>query len=313
MTGTPTIEVLFVLYRSAETIQQAIASLKRIGPEVSVAFHDNSPSGESLPVALEAARRYGIPARGEICESNCGFGQGCNALAFTSSAQWLLFLNPDAEILEWPAYLPGPTDDDVVGPRVQTEPGATTITWGRRPVLVAEAARRLPLLGRVAVPWMARQPQADRGVDYLSGVALLIPTHLFRHLGGFDPRFFMYYEDVDLTLRAKDGGSAVRVDPHWTISHIGGHSSADDPAGVLSRTYDAGQVFFAKHGGSAIFELLCSIDIRTRQLAAAITRRRAMQETFHEVARHVRARRCRGSSYSESTTERHHRTIATRR
>jgi GT2 family glycosyltransferase len=285
------IEVLFVLHHNDETIESAISSVQHIGPGVSVAFHDNSPSGESLPAALEAATRHGFPARGVVCESNCGFGRGCNALASGSSADWLLFLNPDTQILRWPANLPELNDRTILGPRVLTQRGNAAITWGRQPVLLAEAARRLPLLGRAALPWMARQPQSRRGIDYLSGVALLVSSRVFREVGGFDPRFFMYYEDVDFTLRAKSRGCEVRVHPDWLISHLGGHSSAGDPAGVLVRTYDSGRAFFWKHGGSTTFEALCTVDLRIRQLAALTLREQEQRETYRSLAAHIRASR----------------------
>jgi GT2 family glycosyltransferase len=89
----------------------------------------------------------------------------------------------------------------------------------------------------------------------------LIPRAVFLELGGFDEAFFMYYEDIDLCLRANDCGISVKVEPEWTVCHVGGHAANADRAGALIRSYDAASYFFAKHGGNVrLYRLLCRID-----------------------------------------------------
>jgi N-acetylglucosaminyl-diphospho-decaprenol L-rhamnosyltransferase len=264
------LEVLIVLYNNETTIAETVRSLKLIGDDIGVAFHDNSPGGASLQIALDAARAVGIPGRGEPCPTNCGFGRGCNRLAESSAAGWLLFLNPDATIATWPRHLP-PDADLVVGAHVVDRAGRPAISAGRRPVLLAEAGRRLPVVGRALLgTWLTNSNGRAQTVDYVSGVALLLRRDLFHAVGGFDEQFFMYYEDVDLCLRAKVAGAVVTTDPDWVVQHRGGHSSRDQPVEVLIRTYDAGERFFAKHGGLGLFDVLCRIDINTRRAASIL-------------------------------------------
>ena len=69
-----------------------------------------------------------------------------------------------------------------------------------------------------------------REVDVVTGCLLLIRTALWRDLGGFDPRFFMYGEEVDLCHRARARGWRPIVTPEATIMHLGGASRSSPAA-----------------------------------------------------------------------------------
>jgi GT2 family glycosyltransferase len=69
--------------------------------------------------------------------------------------------------------------------------------------------------------------QQPKKVGYISGADFMIRHDLFRHLDGFDPDFFMYYEETELTFRVKIVGYAVYSVPHAEIIHLGEQSSGN--------------------------------------------------------------------------------------
>lgn len=90
-------------------------------------------------------------------------------------------------------------------------------------------------------------------LDFVFGCAMLIPLRTFQRIGGFDERFFMYYEDVDLCLRARAAGLTVGLVPETRVSHIGSQSTASTPHVKLYLEGRSRQQFYRKHlSGAAL-------------------------------------------------------------
>jgi GT2 family glycosyltransferase len=66
--------------------------------------------------------------------------------------------------------------------------------------------------------------------DWVSGAMLMGRTNLLRELGGFDPRYFLYWEETDLCRRALNAGYEIWCAPHVQASHVGGTSAAEESA-----------------------------------------------------------------------------------
>ncbi len=84
-------------------------------------------------------------------------------------------------------------------------------------------------------------------LDFVFGCAMLIPRRTFQQIGGFDERFFMYYEDVDLCLRARALGMTIRLVPETRVFHIGNRSTASTPYIKLYLEGRSRQQFYRKH------------------------------------------------------------------
>jgi N-acetylglucosaminyl-diphospho-decaprenol L-rhamnosyltransferase len=89
-------------------------------------------------------------------------------------------------------------------------------------------------------PWTRayRQGDASRGVDerpvgWLSGACLLLRPEAFRAVGGFDVRYFMFFEDVDLGERLGEAGWANVFVPSATVTHLQGVSWKSSPAPMI--------------------------------------------------------------------------------
>ena len=80
-----------------------------------------------------------------------------------------------------------------------------------------------------ALPRRADAP-VERTAGWLSGSCLLLRRDAFDAVGGFDPGYFMYFEDVDLGDRLGDAGWHNVYVPAAVVSHVGGHATVRDPA-----------------------------------------------------------------------------------
>jgi len=198
---------------------------------------------------------------------NLGFGRGNNLGAERAEGRLLLFLNADtlfsgdsAGVLR--EYLDAHPRTAAVGPRLCFADGSFQISSGRFPSLLSEApakveaalARRFPSVFR---PLLARRFRSTRPVDWLTGACLMVRREAFDEVGGFDGRFFMYFEDADLCRRLRERGWEVVYHPETTVTHLvaGGGGGSLGPR--MRRIYRESQLsYYEKHAGAAARFLL---------------------------------------------------------
>lgn len=190
--------------------------------------HSPEPFPAETPVPCELVRR----------ESNGGFGAAVNAGAAVAVHPLLLILNSDLRI--GPGFIDdlcreaAPWMPAIIGPALVDEHGSVTHSARRFPRIRTSAIAVLVPLARWrrterwhrAVGHMTPAPASGATVcDWVEGAALLLPTELFGELGGFDERFFMYSEEVDLQTRARLLGIPSVVLGDISATHSGGGSS----------------------------------------------------------------------------------------
>lgn len=231
-------EVLVVSYASDRAIERLLASLRTTLPDTPVAIREHAADAVHVRALEQLAMSHTAPVRVEHDPTNPGFGAGCNALALRSNAEFLVFLNPDTELVAWPwtdaTRLPVAT---VVGP-VMIDSGPPGEHYGQSYRIRDEIARS----------WLRRQPPPPDGRGYVSGAAMLIERAAFARLGGFDSEFFMFYEDIDLCLRANQAGYPTVIEPGWRVRHARRHSTDERFDEALEWSYDSATRFHAKHG-----------------------------------------------------------------
>lgn len=156
---------------------------------------------------------------------NAGFGAGCNAAAARAIADGcdgILLLNPDARIADsdLETLVAGARGEAMVAPRILRPDGSV---WFQGGVL----DQRLGVARHAA----------DAGApDWLTGACLYLPAEGWERVGGFDERFFLYWEDVDLSARWRALGGELRiVNEAIAVHDVGGTQSAAD--GAKSRVY----------------------------------------------------------------------------
>jgi len=151
-------------------------------------------------------------------DDNRGFAAACNQGAAGSDADFLLFLNPDTRLragsLELPArYLSSPHHEavGVVGIQLLDGDGRVARNTARTPTAWSMIGNSLGLDGllpAVFPPHFVTDWAHDetRPVDQVMGAFFFVRRSVFEMLGGFDERFFVYYEDLDFSLRAREQG-----------------------------------------------------------------------------------------------------------
>ncbi len=148
-----------------------------------------------------------------------GFGANHNRAFEMAAGEFFLVLNPDirCESLNLQPLLDGLKADNcsMVGPRIVDTDESPT-----------DSPRRFPTLGRLFRRLLlgVRTPEyetldAAMPVDWVGGMFMLLRCKTYRALGGFDERFYMYMEDVDLCRRIRDAGQWVCYVPTVQVFH----------------------------------------------------------------------------------------------
>lgn len=221
--------MLIVSYNSAAVIETCLASLARVAPEVPVAVREHGTDPDSLEMLRSIAAGHTSAVRVERDPTNPGYAAGCNALARSSSATWLVVLNPDTEVVAWPWSELDPPRSSIVGP---------TYVESGHPGDHSGVSYRVR--DEIARSWFRRRGRRPDGLGFVSGAALLIDADSFTRLGGFDERYFMFYEDIDLCLRANDAGISTLIAPNWVVRHARAHSTRARFAESLVWSYESG-------------------------------------------------------------------------
>jgi N-acetylglucosaminyl-diphospho-decaprenol L-rhamnosyltransferase len=237
--ATPALTVQIVSYntrdltlRCLETLLAATAAPMRV-----VVLDNASDDGSADAVAAAFPQVELIRS-----PDNLGFARANNVIAGTAATEWLLLLNSDTEVL------PGAVDALLAFAVANPAHGI----YGGRTLFPDGSLNRGSCYDRLT-PWSAFchatglvaafkgsalfdseniggwARDSVREVDIVSGCFFLTRTALWRELGGFDARFFMYGEEVDLCHRARARGWRPVVTPAATIVHLGG-ASRSSPA-----------------------------------------------------------------------------------
>jgi GT2 family glycosyltransferase len=214
----PTLDIVVVDYDAGALLRDCLSSLV-VSPPVTalldrVVVVDNASNNPSrhqiqgLDLQVELLRN----------EENIGFAAACNQGARRSKADFLLFLNPDARLgknsLDIPArFLSAAENRDVgiVGIQLMDDRGriSTTCRSFPRPSHYWNQALGLGRISRSRFPTggMEDWDHGDsRQVDQVMGAFFFVRREVFDQLGGFDERYFVYFEEVDFSLRALQSG-----------------------------------------------------------------------------------------------------------
>ncbi len=258
--GTASVDVVVVTYNSADDVTKCLAAVRGIPAVESVTVVDNDSTDASVAVSRSLADAV-IPL-----DHNIGFGAAQNVGADRGTAPHVLILNPDAVIdpialTRGLAHLQAhPQVAAVQGEIRRAEDGGLERSSGPEPGLADFASRVLRLrerLGEQRLSSLARRCGvayfADRSVtaaaevDFLAAVALLIRKDALRDVAGFDERFFLYAEDIDLCARLRGAGWRLHALPGPWATHVGGASSASDRGLQRRRWWDAHLLLVERH------------------------------------------------------------------
>jgi N-acetylglucosaminyl-diphospho-decaprenol L-rhamnosyltransferase len=227
---------IVVNFESGQLLVSCVRSLEKAGAgEVIVV--DNASGDDSI----ERLREAGTSARIVLAPSNRGFGAGANLGARQASGEVLVVCNPDLVVEEGSLTalveaLVGHADVAAVGPRILTDEGELYPSARPFPTLTESAGHAFVGLFTQSNRWTRAYRQEDRAageVDWVSGACAAFRREAFAAVGGFDERYFMYVEDVDLCWRLQRAGWRVLYEPAATVTHVQGASTRRRPYRML--------------------------------------------------------------------------------
>lgn len=217
------------------------------GASVEVVVVDNA-SESGLPEVAAAHPHVRIVRN----RTRRGFGANHNAVAGSACGRHLFVLNDDTVlhpgcIERLSRFLDQNGSVGAAGPRIYHADGR------RQP-----SAFHFPTPARVALTsltlqragWVLSDTERIRAVDWVHGAAMMIRMDAFRQAGGFDERFFMYLEDVDLCRRLAGLGWRIAFFPPASLVHLENRSTAAVPEGRVYQHARSRSLYARKHHGS---------------------------------------------------------------
>ncbi|MFA6383565.1 MAG: glycosyltransferase family 2 protein [Parcubacteria group bacterium] len=218
------LSIVIVNYRSEKYLGKCISSIKEkildADYEIIVVNNDKEKLLEAqLPKEIRLINSGG----------NIGFGAACNLGAKSAQGEILCFLNPDTEIISssFSGVLYKFAKDNklaIVGPKLVNEGGETQEWIAGGEITIWSTILNNFGYKRDQKIWESVAPME---CAWVSGAAMFIRKDIFDRLGGFDEKFFMYFEDSDLCRRARQLGYKVLYFPEFIVKHFGGKSWLD--------------------------------------------------------------------------------------
>lgn len=214
----PSIDIIIVNWNSGKQLSDCLQS---IGDTEKTSFRlsrvivvDNASSDNSV----DGLQKFGFPLTIIRNKINLGFAAACNKGAKSSKADYLLFLNPNTMLFEHSLSVPIEFMErienqqiGIVGIQLLDKDGNISRTCARFPTLGAFFAKMFGLdrlfpnifHSHFMTEW---EHKDNRAVDHVMGAFFLVRRSLFEALNGFDEGFFVYLEDIDFSLRARQLG-----------------------------------------------------------------------------------------------------------
>lgn len=257
-------------------------ALKGIEGEI-IVIDNNSEEG-----SLDFLKGRFPSTRFILNQQNEGFAKANNRALEIATGDYVLFLNPDTLLPEdclskCMAYLQSFENNGALGVKMINGSG----------VFLKESKRSFPdpatslfkLSGLTSLfprsPRFARyylghlDENKNHEAEVLSGAFMMIPRKILQVVKGFDPDFFMYGEDIDLSYRIRQAGFSTYYFSETTIIHFKGESTQKDSLKYVNMFYDAMHIFVKKHFGNPsdkTFQTLLRAGVLLRSALSAAKR-----------------------------------------
>ena len=195
--------------------------------------------------------------------TNVGFGRAVNQAVALARSPLLLLINPDCRLIagavsKLRSVLDAEPSCAVAGPRILDPDGAVQGSARGDPDMLTGLFGRTGAL-RVLLPFLpvarrnvvaedaVRTGASSIVVDWLSGACMLVRREAFLAAGGFDERFFLYWEDADLCRRLRNRGLHIRYVPDATAVHKVGQSSQTARRSSIRAFHASAYLYYATH------------------------------------------------------------------
>lgn len=254
------VSVVIVSYNCREHVLACVSSVLDSvhGHRLEIVVVDNDSHDGTAEALVERFDQVRVIPMG----CNAGFAVANNAGIAATSGRNVLVLNPDTLVepvaidvlVDWLDQNP---DAGVVAPRLAFPDGSDQLTARAFPTPAAAVfGRRSPLTrvfprNRWSTRFLAgRDHDGDEPfrIDWVSGACMLVRRDVIDRVGGFDPEFFLYWEDADWCRRIADAGFTVWCVPKARVSHDEGTTRGHAwPAPVVRHFHRGAYLYWRKH------------------------------------------------------------------
>lgn len=229
------IDCIIVSYNTAYLLPDCMAHLATAsrGLQVRTIFVDNASKDHSVQVIRSDFSDYPCIAN----PVNVGFGRANNQALPFANGRYVLLLNTDAfvapeTLTKTLAYMDAHPKCGILGVRLEGRDGVLQPSCRYFPTPWNTFLQRIGLdrlfKGVQMVDDMSWAHDAVRECDWVVGCYYLVRKEVIEQIGLFDPRYFLYFEEVDHCFAAKKAGWDVVFYPHTTVVHLGGESAKSD-------------------------------------------------------------------------------------
>ena len=224
------VSACIVTYNSSKKIGEAVSSIKMYtkGVDYKLYIFDNGSTDNTKEIALEADNSVIFTEN----NANLGFGKANNLVLDLIDSKYHAIINPDIRInsdviSEICNYMDEHPDVALATPKILFPDGTEQHLPKLKPRMIYLLARRTPLFKKKAIEYTMENIKIEQPteIDQCTGCFAIIKSEVFKKIGGFDERFFMYMEDADLTIRAKEYGKTMFL-PQFSVIHEWERSSS---------------------------------------------------------------------------------------
>lgn len=224
------ISIIIVTYNSESHISRCLKSLKnKLKANFEVIIVDNNSSDQTI---REISKIKEIELKILPQDQNLGFSKANNIGVKESKGSTILFLNPDTEIEKIDSqtivdYLSNP-DIGIIAPKLVMDDGKTQPSVMNIPTI----------MNAILEYWLSQKnkysqyaPIEDKPiqVEAVYGAAMFIKRIVYEKIGGFNNKYFLYFEDIDLCRKVNEIGLKIIYYPEFIVKHSVGASSKTNP------------------------------------------------------------------------------------
>lgn len=282
----PTVSVLMVTYNSASVVRNALRSVERSAETAGITIEtlvvDNASTDHTVAILRDECPAAEVLAN----TTNIGFAQANNQMFARASAPFLFLLNPDATVE--PGALASLVEYLSSNPRAGAAAPTVATGWKGGPESAGMQPGVRSLIGHFFLvnhvlpgdwggPWrginlMRRRNARPTQVDWAGAGALLLRSDAIRDVGGFDSRFFLYGEDLDLGDRLREAGWTLWLVPEARAAHL----LAGSQGRVSTRWVDALHGYYAGRAAppaTMLYDVVLSAGLTSRAVASRLNDR----------------------------------------
>lgn len=247
---------LSILYVYYNTPTELLSSVNTLVPQVQnisyeILIVDNA-SSRPLPETLRNRKDIQIV----INKKNVGYGAAMNQLATLARGTYLLISNPDVDYTKGSVTrllqrITAEPKIGIIGPQIIDKKGgiiptSSEILTPLKALVVFSFISKLFPKNTIYTQYFLSSfdRKTEKRVPSVTGACMVMPTSVFKKVGGFDTRFFMYFEEIDLCYRVAKMGLQIIYYPFAQVIHMYGTSSNDKK--IIQKRFEQSRYEFLK-------------------------------------------------------------------